>query len=106
MFLPQKTLQVMSFLETQWANKSDPFLPLPHPTPVSPQTSTHNLNITNPFQGFLGGSVGKESACNAGNLGSVPGEGHGYPLQYSGLETPIDRGAWWAIVLTVAHSWT
>jgi len=42
--------------------------------------------------GFPGGSVGKESACNAGNLDSIPGlgrspgEGNGYPLQYSGLE--------------------
>ena len=42
--------------------------------------------------GFLGGSAGKESACNEGDLGSIlglgrsPGEGNGYPLQYSGLE--------------------
>ena len=45
---------------------------------------------------FPGGSVGKESACNAGDLGSVPelgsypGEGKGYPLQYSGLENSMD----------------
>ena len=45
----------------------------------------------------------KESACNVGGPGSVPGlgrfpgEGNGYPLQYSYLENPIDRGAWWAI---------
>ena len=44
-------------------------------------------------------SVGKESACNAGDLGSVPGlgrspgEGNGNPLQYSCLENPMDRGA-------------
>ena len=43
-----------------------------------------------------GGSVGKESACNAGDLGSIPGlgrfpgEGNGYPLQYSGLENSKD----------------
>ena len=49
---------------------------------------------------FPGGSDGKESACNAGDLGSVPGsgrspgEGHGNPLQYSCLENPMDRGAW------------
>jgi len=54
--------------------------------------------------GFLGGSDGKESACNAGDLGSIPGlercpgEGNGNPLQYSHLEEPMDRGAWWAIV--------
>ena len=53
-------------------------------------------------QGFPGGSDSKESACNAGDLGSVPalgrspGEGKGYPRQYSCLENPMDRGAWWA----------
>jgi len=47
---------------------------------------------------------GKESACNAGDTGSIlgqeksPGEGHGNPLQYSCLENPMDRGAWWTIV--------
>ena len=51
-----------------------------------------------------GGSDGKESACNAGDLGLIPGlgrcpgEGNGYPLQYSCLENPMDRGAWWATV--------
>ena len=51
---------------------------------------------------FPGGSDSKESTCSGGDLGSVPGmerparEGNGYPLQYSGLETFIDRGAWWA----------
>ena len=50
------------------------------------------------------GSDGKESACNAGDLGSIPGsgrspgEGNGNPLQYSCLENPMDGGAWWAIV--------
>ena len=52
------------------------------------------------FWGFPGGSLGTESACNAGDPGSVPGlgrspvEGHGDPLQYSCLENPTDRGAW------------
>ena len=54
--------------------------------------------------GFLGGSDGKESACNAEDLGSIPGpgispgEGNGNPLQYSHLGNPVDRGAWQAIV--------
>ena len=54
--------------------------------------------------GFPGGLNGKESACNAGDPGSVlglersPGEGNGNPLQYSSLENPIDRGVWWATV--------
>ena len=49
---------------------------------------------------FPGGSEGKASACNAGDLGSIPesgrspGEGNGNPLQYSCLENPMDRGAW------------
>ena len=49
-------------------------------------------------------SVSKESACNAGDLGLIPGsgrhpgEGNGNPLQYSYLENPVDRGAWWATV--------
>ena len=39
-------------------------------------------------------------------LGRSPGEGHGNPLQYSCLENPMDRGAWWATVHRVAKSWT
>ena len=54
--------------------------------------------------GFLGGSASKESACSAGDVGLIPGsgrspgEGNSYPFQYSCLESPMDRGAWWAIV--------
>ena len=50
--------------------------------------------------GFPGGSDGKVSACNAGDLGSIlglgrsPGQGYGNPLQYSCLENSTDRGAW------------
>ena len=49
---------------------------------------------------FPQGSVGKESACNAGDLGLIPrlgrtsGEGNGNPLQYSRLENSMNRGAW------------
>ena len=56
-----------------------------------------------------GGSDSKESACNAGDLGLIPGsgrfpgEGNGYPLQYSCLENPMDRGAWQATVHGVAR---
>ena len=62
--------------------------------------------------GIPGGSDGKESACNAGDLGLIPGLGrspggrHGNLLQYSCLENPMDRGAWWAIVRGVAKSRT
>ena len=48
-------------------------------------------------RGFLHSSVGKESACSAGDLGSIPEWGrNGNPLQYSCLENPMDRGAWQA----------
>ena len=54
----------------------------------------------------------KESAYNAGDLGSIhglgrsPGGGYGNPLQYSCLLNSMDRGAWWAIVHGVTKSWT
>ena len=60
--------------------------------------------------GFPGASDDKESACNAGDLGSIPGlgrsagGGHSNPLQYSCLENPMDRGAWWATIHEVAES--
>ena len=59
---------------------------------------------------FLGGSDGKESVCNAGDLGLTPGSGrslgevNGNPLQYSCLGNPMDIGAWRAIVHEVAKS--
>ena len=65
-----------------------------------------------PTVGFLGGSDGKESACNVGDVGLIPGlerspgEGNGNPLQYSCLENSTDRGAWWATVQGVAKSRT
>ena len=59
---------------------------------------------------WFGGSEIKVSACNAGDLSSIPrsgrypGEGNGNPLQYSCLENPMDGGAWWATVHEVAKS--
>ena len=53
---------------------------------------------------FPGSSVVKKLSSNARDMGSIsgsgrsPGEGNGYPLQYSHLENPMDRGAWWATV--------
>ena len=64
------------------------------------------------FQGFLGGSGSKESACNTGDPGLIPelerspGKGNGNPLQYSCLENPMGRGAWWATVHRAAKSQT
>ena len=60
------------------------------------------------LQDFPGGSDGKASAYNVGDLGSIPGsgrspeEGNGNPLQYSCLGNPMDKGAWWATVHGVA----
>ena len=62
--------------------------------------------------GFPGGSDSKESSCNAGDLSLIPGlgrslgEGNNYPLQYSGLENSMDRGAWQATVHGVVKSQT
>ena len=70
---------------------------------------THLMEI---FTDFPHSSVGKESACNAGDPGSVPGlgrcpaDGTGYPLQYSGLQNSMDRGAWQATVHGIAKSRT
>ena len=69
---------------------------------------SHPINIgPHCVTGFLCGSAGKESACNVGDLGAIPGlgrspgEGKGSPLQYSGLENSMD-----CIVHGVAKSWT
>ena len=62
--------------------------------------------------GFPGGSDGKESIHNAGDLGLIPGlgrspgGGHGNPLQHSRLESPMDRGAWRAAVHGITKNWT
>ena len=70
------------------------------------------MKISELSMGFLGSSLGKESPCNAGDPGSSPrlckspGEGNGYPLQYSYLENSMDRGALQAIVRGVGKSQT
>jgi len=95
-------------------------LPCPLPTPEAYSNSCHWVGINllllisslfffsnkGSTGGFSGGSVDKESACNSGNLGSIPGlgrspgEGNGSPLQYSGLEISMD-----CIVHGVKRSW-
>ena len=68
------------------------------------------LYFLSSFGDFPGGSDGKASACNAGDLASVPrlgrsrGEGNGNPLQYSCLGNSMDRGAWQATVHGVTKS--
>ena len=70
-----------------------------------------SLCTTQAVVGFPGGSVIKNLPANAGDagdmdsipgLGKLPGEGNGSPLEYSCLENPMDRGAWWATVHEVA----
>ena len=62
--------------------------------------------------GFPGGSDGKESTCNSGDLGSIPesgrspGEGNGYPVQYSCLKNSMERRTWQVTVHGVTKSWT
>ena len=64
---------------------------------------------------FPGGANGKELPTSAGDIRNVcsipgsgrsPGKGHGNPLQYSCLEDPMDRRAWWAMIHRVTKSWT
>ena len=77
------------------------------------QVSLHPLNLCWPIWLWLPcGSDSKESACNAGDPGSIPGlgrsseEGNGNPLQYCCMENPMDRGASWATLRGVAKSLT
>ena len=76
------------------------------------QLSTHAHTGYRMKEGFFGGSDGKESACNVGDPDSIlrrgrfPGEGNGYPLQYSCLENSMNRGGWWATVHGVTKSLT
>ena len=68
--------------------------------------------FVNSINGLPWWVMGKETACNAGVAGSIhgsgryPGGGHGNPLQYSCLENPMDRGAWWTTAHGIAKSQT
>ena len=82
-------------------------------TPVITANLCCGLNSsTFNIMGFPGGSDGKESACNMGDLGSItgsgrlPGERNGYPLQYFCLENSMDRKDWWMLVHEVPKSQT
>ena len=85
-------------------------------SPLKPTSLLIKTDIVK-IHGFPDVSIGKESTCNAGDTGDVgsvpglgrsPGGGNGNPLQYSCLENPMDRGAWWATVhesQSVRHNW-
>ena len=70
-----------------------------------------HLSHTQISLGFPGGSDGKKSSYNSGDLESISGkrrsfrEEYGHPLQYFYLENSIDSGAWWATVHGVTKSW-
>ena len=90
---------VMSLLVNFWMFIKDLFKKIFSQTSFHVSfTSTYHLNMV-----FLGGSDNKESACNAEDSGFIPGlekspgEGNGYPLQYSCLGNPMDREAWQAM---------
>ena len=90
------------------------------PPPVRPPRAEAMVHFLNELFIFMeadrqrppGGSDSKESTCNAGDPGSIPGSGrspgeeNGYPFQYSCLENFMDKGAWWATVHGVAKSQT
>ena len=97
------------------------FLPFEHLATLTSAVQLQVLpwnRIQSPYVGiwdFPGGTDCKEPTCQCGDvrvagsipgLGRSPGGGHGNPLQYSCLENPMDRGAWWATVHGVAQSWT
>ena len=80
--------------------------------PEAPPGQGRVLSRRPALQGFPGGAEVRASACNVGDLESIPGlgrspgEGNGNPLQYSCLENPMDGGDWWATVHGVAKSRT
>ena len=92
----------------QWKQWLTLFLGAPKPL----QMVTAAMKLKDAYSlDFPGGSDGKASVSNAGDLGSIPGlgrspgEGNGNPLQGSCLENPMDRGTWQATVHGVAKSW-
>ena len=87
----------------------------PHAFPISAlhqERFLRSRTLPGPFNILPGRSDDKESACNAGDSGLIPGSGrfpgeeNGYPLQYSCLENPKDRGVWQATVYGVEKSQT
>ena len=104
--------------QTEASGSQRPALSHPNRSPISDKPSRHSgtpelaLDLQQGKGGFSCSSVGKEPARNAGDQGLIPGWGispgeeNGNPLQYSCLEKPMDRGAWWAKVHGVTKSQT
>ena len=113
---PGKAKKSPDFLPCYWQNESFPnelYRVTATLRSVSHRHTHHTHKIcSHLFPGFPFSSVGKGSACSAGDLGLIPGlgrapgEGNGNPLQYPCLENLMDRGAWWAAVHGVSKSRT
>ena len=94
----------MYILYSQWGKSKD--------KNVFPYGSYILLRVTSGFPQWLNGKESTYNVGAAGDVGSIPGFGilpggeHGNPLQYSCLENPMDRGAWWASVHRVPRSQT
>ena len=98
---------VVQMIKNLPAVQETQILSLGREDPLQKGMATHSSILAFPC-----GSAGKESTCNAGDLGSIPGlgrspgGGHGNSFQYSCLEILMDRGAWLATVHGVTKSWT
>ena len=96
--MASRTRLTLIYSHVLWASYSKLSVLLPLHLKNGNNNSTYFIGLRD----FPGGSIGKESACSAGALGSIPvlgrstGEGNGNPLQYSCLGNPTDREAWCA----------
>ena len=104
-----------SWTSDSTTTRVSPSAPFQYPGTTALEVEWHrrpSSDMRDEVLGFPWWISGKESACNAGDPGSIPesgrspGEGHGNPLQYSCLENPTDKGAWWATVYRVTESWS
>ena len=99
-----KSLSHVRLLATPWTAA--------HQAPPSMGFSRQEYWSGLPLPSPLGGSDDRDSACNAGDPGSIPGWGrsleerNGYPFRYSCWKNPMNKGAWWATVHGVVKSWT
>ena len=108
----RKGVKVRNVIERKGNESEQRFTALPQGVTVLPRWETVDSQLLCQRRGFPGGSDSKESACNTGDVGSIPGpgrspeKGNDNPLQYSCLENSRDRGAWWATVHEVKKSRT
>ena len=102
---------MMCVIHTHHENVSVPPF-MPSGSSISTSSKGKVLTLYRLIKGFPGGSDSNESACNVGDLGLIPGLGRslgggcGNPLQYSCLESSMDRGTWQATVPGVRKNWT